>query len=173
MRSRVVVCLALVLAGAVPLASGAEDQFNGKTAAQWLTQLQTATSDDDKYSAAQALAQLPASQTNATPTLIALLGNPLISPNLRYEAANAIASVGSADAIPTLIAVLQETDANLRGWVVKALGALGAGCPDAVAALTQVQASESNQRVRVMAAAALKLIQQRQPVAQPQSGTQN
>ncbi len=80
---------------------------------------------DRRHAAARALGCIPKAGTRAAKALVRALGDKTQPQPVREEAAESLAYLGYAGAIPALILVLDEPDVRLRFWAVFALGKTG------------------------------------------------
>ena len=78
-----------------------------------------------RHAAARALGWIRKAGGRAAKALIQALSDKTQPQPVREEAAESLAYLGYAGAIPALISVLDETDVRLRFWAVFALAALG------------------------------------------------
>src|SRR6185295_4650774 len=94
---------------------------DGKTAAQWVKDLQSKDSFE-REKAAVALAQLGARAKDAVPALVKSLEDP--EEDVRRRIPYALGKIGPAakDAVPALIARLKDESGEVRYWSVLALG---------------------------------------------------
>jgi HEAT repeat protein len=77
------------------------------------------------HAAARALGWIPKAGVRAAKALIRALSDKTQPQPVREEAAESLAYLGYAGAIPELISVLSEPDVRLRFWAVFALGGIG------------------------------------------------
>jgi hypothetical protein len=80
---------------------------------------------DRRHAAARALGRIPDARYRAAKALISALSDKSQPQPVREEAAESLAYLGYAGAIPVLISVLGEPDVRIRFWAVFALGGIG------------------------------------------------
>jgi HEAT repeat protein len=80
---------------------------------------------DRRHAAARALGWIPKAGGRATKALIRALSDKSQPQPVREEAAESLAYLGCAQAVPALILVLDEPDVRMRFWSVFALGKIG------------------------------------------------
>lgn len=80
---------------------------------------------DRRHAAARALGWIPRAGNRAAKALVVALLDQSQPQPVREEAAESLAYLGCAQAIPALISVLDEPDVRMRFWAVFALGGVG------------------------------------------------
>jgi HEAT repeat protein len=113
-----------------------------------------------RSSAAQALGTIGPAAREAAPLLMQILKGPM--PYERQAAAFALGRIGDARAVGPLQGLLTEADWSGRWIAARALGDLGPSAKEAIPAL-EMLLSDREERVRLIAAEALKKIKGEEP----------
>jgi HEAT repeat protein len=107
------------------------------------------TNPSRRHGAARALGWIPAAGGRAAKALTRALSDPSQPQPVREEAAESLAYLRYAQAIPALISVLDEADVRMRFWAVFGLGGIaqwkrdgGGADPRVVAALERMLSDE-------------------------------
>lgn len=101
------------------------EHFGDRAAIRPLAEALYDTNPHRRHAAARALGWIPKAGVRAAKALIRALSDKTQPQPVREEAAESLAYLGYAGAIPELISVLSEPDVRLRFWAVFALGGIG------------------------------------------------
>jgi hypothetical protein len=101
------------------------EHFGDRAAVRPLAEALYDSNPHRRHAAARALGWIPKAGRRAAKALVGALADKTQSQPVREEAAESLAYLGYAGAIPDLILVLGEPDVRLRFWAVFALGGIG------------------------------------------------
>lgn len=101
------------------------EHFGDRAAVRPLAKALYDPNPDRRHAAARALGWIPKAGRRPAKALVGALRDETQPQPVREEAAESLAYLGYAGAIPALIQVLDEPDVRLRFWAVFALGKIG------------------------------------------------